>query len=41
MSGHDQPDAGPLEIELRFLAAAGLPNMATLDRLQPAGMKLI
>lgn len=41
MSGHNQPDAGPLEIELRFLADAGLPNMATLDRLQLAGMKLI
>jgi len=41
VSGHDQPDAVPLEIELRFIAAAGLPNMATLGRLQPAGMKLI
>jgi inorganic triphosphatase YgiF len=41
VSGHDDPDTGPLEIELRFLAAAGLPDAKTLGRLQPAGMRLI
>ena len=41
MSGHDDSETGPLEIELRFLAAAGLPDARTLNRLQPAGMKLI
>jgi inorganic triphosphatase YgiF len=41
VSGHDRPDAGPVEIELRFLAAAGLPDATTIERLRPAGMKLV
>lgn len=41
MSGHDQTDASPIEVELRFLAAGGLPEARTLERLQPAGMRLL
>jgi inorganic triphosphatase YgiF len=41
MSGHDHPGAAPIEVELRFLAAAGLPTAAKIAGLEPAGMCLI
>lgn len=41
MSGHDHAGAAPIEVELRFLAAAGLPTAATIGRVAPAGLKLL